>query len=77
MMDVTSNFLNCIVTDDKVQCLRHDSETKRQSLEWRSPALSHRKKVGTEKWCIKTMLTSPFFDRQGISTRGSDDECVL
>ncbi|CAL1280182.1 unnamed protein product [Larinioides sclopetarius] len=34
--DATPNFLNCMVTEDESWCLRYDSETKRQSMEWRS-----------------------------------------
>jgi len=63
--DATPHFLNCIVTADESWCLRYDPETKRQSMEWRSPASPRRKKVRAEKSRIKTMLIT-FFDCHGI-----------
>ncbi|GFT36757.1 uncharacterized protein TNCV_2755681 [Trichonephila clavipes] len=45
---ITQSFLNCIVTDDKSWSLRYDPKSKRQSVEWRSPATPRWKKVRTE-----------------------------
>ncbi|GFX53379.1 mariner Mos1 transposase [Trichonephila clavipes] len=47
MTDGDRNFLNNIVTDDESWYLKYDPESKRQSLEWRSPSPPEKYKVRT------------------------------
>ncbi|GFW27308.1 hypothetical protein TNCV_2832081 [Trichonephila clavipes] len=57
--------LNCIVTEYEPLCHRYKQETKRQNMEWHSPASSRRKKVRAEKSPMKMMFII-LLDSQGI-----------
>ena len=55
MAERDPNFLKTIVTGDESWCLKYDPEGKRQSMEWWGVGSPKRKKVRSEKSCIKTM----------------------
>ncbi|GFT63220.1 uncharacterized protein TNCV_4747161 [Trichonephila clavipes] len=68
--DATSNFLNCIVTEDESCCLRYEAETKRQNMKWRSPASPRRKKLEVSE---ELGITQSVISR--LWQRFQDDEC--
>ncbi|GFV33599.1 hypothetical protein TNCV_4567141 [Trichonephila clavipes] len=52
-----------VTTVGKKKLKKYNPETKRQNMQWSSPALPRRKKVRAEKSRIETMLIT-FFDGQ-------------
>jgi len=59
------SFLQTIVTGDETWCYQFDPESKRQSMEWRSPSSPRHKKSRLQKSKVKTMLIA-FFDSDSI-----------
>jgi transposase len=65
MCDQNPSFLRSIVTGDETWCYQYDPQSKRQSMEWRSPSSPRPKNSRLLKSKIKTMLIA-FFDINGI-----------
>lgn len=65
MCDRDPSFLRTIVTGDETWCYQFDPDSKRQSMEWRSPSSPRPKKYRCQKSKVKTMLIA-FFDNDGI-----------
>jgi len=65
MCDKDPSFLRTIVTGDETWCYQFDPESKRQSMEWRTPSSPRPKKSRLQKSKVKTMLIA-FFDSYGI-----------
>jgi len=65
MCDQDPFFLRTIGTGDETWCYQFDPESKRQSMEWRSPSSPRPKKSRLQKSKVKTMLIA-FFDSDGI-----------
>jgi len=65
MCDQDPSFLRTIDTGDETWCYQFDPESKRQSMEWRSPSSPRTKKCRLQKYKVKTMLIV-FFDSDGI-----------
>jgi len=63
--DQDPSFLRTIVTGDEIWCYQFDPESKRQSMEWRSPPSPRPKKSRLQKSKVKTMLIV-FFDSDSI-----------
>jgi hypothetical protein len=58
-------MLESIVTGSETWCFQYDPQTKKQSMEWRSPSSPRRKKFQFQKPKKKMMLDTFFFG-QGI-----------
>ena len=58
-------FIERIITGDETWVFGYEPETKRQSLEWRSPGSPVKKIAKMSKSKIKTMLIT-FFDAKGL-----------
>jgi len=65
MCDKDPSFLRTIITGDETWCHQFDLESKRQSMEWRSPSSPQPKKSRLQKSKVKTVLIA-FFDSYGI-----------
>ena len=70
MCDQNPSFLRTIVTGDETWCYQFDSESKRQSMEWRSSSSPRPKKSRLQKSKVKTMLIA-FFEAMASSIRNS------
>ena len=64
-LDTNPDFLKKVITGDKTWVFVYDPETKRQSLNWKSPQSPQIKKVRQSKSKIKFMLIA-FFDVRGM-----------
>ncbi|GFU80359.1 putative DD34D transposase [Trichonephila clavipes] len=60
------HFLKSMVRGDESQCFQYDSETKRQSVEWKQKISPQAKKSRKVQSKIKTMVIT-FFDNPGIT----------
>ena len=56
MIDEEPEFLGKVITGDEIWVFQYSPETKRQSLQWKSPGLPRPKKVRMSKSKIKMML---------------------
>ena len=65
MCDQDPSFVRTIVTGDETWCYQFDPESKRQSMDWRSPSSPRPKNSRRQKFKVKTMFIS-FFDSDGI-----------
>jgi hypothetical protein len=65
MCDQDPSFLRTIVTGDETWCHQFYPESKRQSMEWRSPCSPQPKNSRLQKSKAKTMLIA-FFDSNGL-----------
>lgn len=59
------DFLGRVITGDETWVFQYDPETKRQSLQWKSPSSPRPRKARMSKSRIKVMLIV-FFDRNGV-----------
>ena len=67
MADADKNFLNKIITADKILCSACDPETKPQRFEWIGETSLRPKKLKLQRSRIKTMLIIYiFFGSQGL-----------
>ena len=64
-LEANPELLNNVITGDESWFFRYDPETKRQSLQWKTPASPRPKKARMSKSKVKTMLIV-FFDHRGI-----------
>jgi hypothetical protein len=64
-MDDERSFLDSVLRADEDWCFQYDPQTKRQSIEWRSPSSPRRKQKSISKVKNKVNLVI-FFDSQGI-----------
>jgi len=55
MSDKVPSFLRTIVTGDETWCYQFDPESKRQSMEWRSPSSPRPKKSRLQNSKVKTI----------------------
>jgi histone-lysine N-methyltransferase SETMAR len=63
--DQDPTFLQTIVTGDESWCCQYDPESKRQTMEWRSPSSPRPIKSRLQKSRIKTLIIA-FFDSNGM-----------
>ena len=64
-LETEPNLLGRVITGDESWIFEYDPETKRQSLQWKSPTSPRPKKARMSKPKIKVMLIA-FFDVRGI-----------
>ena len=64
-LETEPNLLGRVITGDESCIFEYDPETKRQSLQWKSPTSPRPKKARMSKSKIKVMLIA-FFDVRGI-----------
>ena len=64
-LETEPNLLGRVITGDESWIFEYDPETKRQSLQWKSPTLPRPKKARMSKSKIKVMLIA-FFNVRGI-----------
>lgn len=64
-LETESDLLGKVITGDESWIFEYDLETKRQSLQWKSPASPRLKKAKPSKSKVKVMLIA-FFDVRGI-----------
>jgi histone-lysine N-methyltransferase SETMAR len=60
-----SHFLDKVITCDETWIFTYDPETKRQSMNWKTPSSPKMKKARQSKSKFKAMLTV-FFDIKGV-----------
>lgn len=65
MIEEEPDFLGKVITGDETWVFQYDPETKRQSLQWKTPASPRPKKARMSKSKIKVMLIT-FFDQRGL-----------
>ena len=58
-------LLGRVITGDETWVFEYDPETKRQSMQWKSPTSPRPKKARMSKSKVKLMLIA-FFDSKGI-----------
>jgi len=59
------NFLGNVITCDESWFFQHDPESKRQSMDWKSPSSPRQKKAQKSKSKFKAMMII-FFDMRGF-----------
>ena len=64
-LEIETNLLKRLITGDESWIFKYNSETKRQSLQWKSPTSLKPKKARMSKSQIMVMLIA-FFDGRGI-----------
>lgn len=64
-LETEPDFLRRVITGDESWVFEYDPETKRQSLQWKSPASPRPKKARQSRSSFKVMLIA-FFDVRGI-----------
>ena len=64
-LETEPNLLGSVITGDESWIFEYDQETKRQSLQWKSPTSPRPKKARKSKSKFKVMLIA-FFDVRGI-----------
>ena len=64
-LETEPNLLGRVITGDESWIFEYDPETKRQSLQWKSPTSPRPKKARMSKFKIKVILIA-FFDVRGI-----------
>ena len=64
-LEIETNLLKRLITGDESWIFKYNSETKRQSLQWKSPTSLKPKKARMSKSQIMVMLIA-FFDGKGI-----------
>jgi hypothetical protein len=61
-----NNFLDKVITGDESRCFQYDSETKRQSMQWKISASPRPKQKGTHVTSPSEDNAHCFFDHKGI-----------
>lgn len=64
-LENNTKLLENVITGDESWVFQYDPETKRQSLQWKTPSSPRPKKARMSKSRVKTMLIV-FFDHRGI-----------